>query len=338
MKRNIRLAVIIIFLFLLVYFLYLVRASLYPFIIALFLAYVLNPAVCYIEIKGLPRLWAIIVMYSVVFSAIILVSNHIFPILLRDLESLGKQLPQIAAKVEELLFVFQSKYQSSALPNSMRTAIDDNIVAIEQQVQAFAASLTNAVVDIIGRGVGLAITPVLAFYLLYDSEAIKEKILLLFPRRWHGEMVLICTDIDKVLGGMIRGQLLVATIVGFLVSLGLYFLNVPFAILIGILAGLFDFIPYFGAFIGAVPAITLALLESPWLAGKVVLLFLVVHQLESVVISPKIIGENTGLHPLSVIFFVFAGGEMFGIAGMLLGVPVAAVGKVFLQHFFKLLL
>jgi predicted PurR-regulated permease PerM len=99
-----------------------------------------------------------------------------------------------------------------------------------------------------------------------------------------------------------------------------------------------DIIPYFGAFIGATPAVTLALLSSPWLALKVVLLFFAIHQLEGSIIGPQIMGDNVGLHPLSVIFFLFIGGELGGIPGMLLGVPIAAVGKVFIRHIIRMLI
>ncbi|MPM48860.1 hypothetical protein SDC9_95587 [bioreactor metagenome] len=98
-----------------------------------------------------------------------------------------------------------------------------------------------------------------------------------------------------------------------------------------------DIIPYFGAIIGATPAVTLALLHSPILALKVAFLFLIIHQLEGTVIGPKILGESVGLHPLSVIFFVFVGGELGGLPGMLLGVPVAAIVKVVFRHLYKLL-
>ena len=126
--------------------------------------------------------------------------------------------------------------------------------------------------------------------------------------------------------------MLVAALVGIFVSIGLHFLNLGYALLIGLFAGLLDVIPYFGAFIGALPAVGLALVSSPLLAFKVIVLFVIIHQLEGLVIHPQIMGEKVGLQPLSVIFWVFIGGELGGFTGMLLGVPAAAVGKVIVKH------
>jgi predicted PurR-regulated permease PerM len=181
------------------------------------------------------------------------------------------------------------------------------------------------------------ISPILAFYLLHDWFKIKEELLTLLPTKYRRETIAIFKDVDKVLSGVIRGQLTVALIVGVLVTIGLYFLHVKYFLLIAILASMLDVIPYFGAFIGATPAVTLALLHSPLLAFKVAILFFAIHQLEGTVIHPRILGENVGLHPLSVIFFVFVGGELGGFIGMLLGVPLAAIGKVFIRHLFNAL-
>lgn len=336
-KKHVRLAIVILFLLGTVYFLWLVRSGLYPFIIALLLAYLLNPPVCYLETKGLSRGLAITVVYVVLFAIVILGGTRLIPIFVRDLESFAKELPQILSKVEELFYLLQNHYHNSVLPHSMRIAIDDAILSLQQAGQGFVRDLTDGIMGLIAHFIGLAITPILAFYFLHDWRQIKAGFIRLIPCRWRHEYTLALKDVDKVLSGVIRGQLTVAVIVGVLVSSGLYLFNLPFALLIGIAAGLLDVIPYFGAFIGATPAITLALLESPVLAVKVALLFFAIHQLESSIISPKILGESVGLHPITVIFFLFAGGELFGVIGMLLGVPVAAVGKVLIKHGIRML-
>lgn len=337
-KKHFRLTIMLFFVSLTVYFLWLVRSGLYPFIIALVLAYLLNPAVCYLEGKGLSRGLAIALIYIVLFTVIVLGGARLIPIFVRDLESFAGDLPHILEKSEELFFLIQSQYQNFVLPYSMRMAIDDSVLSLQQAGQNFARDLANSIMGLLTHFIGLAITPILAFYFLHDWHEIKEGLFRLVPCRWRNDLTLALKDIDKVLSGVIRGQITVAIIVGVLVSSGLYLFHVPFALLIGFFAGLLDVIPYFGAFIGAAPAITLALLESPILAVKVGLLFLIIHQLEGSVIGPKILGESVGLHPLTVIFFLFAGGELFGIIGMLLGVPVAAVGKVIFKHSIKLLL
>jgi len=321
---------------LIIYFLWLVRGGLYPFIIAFLLAYLLNPAVRWLESKHLKRVWAIIVVYVILFTLVIVGGSQLLPLILRELESFGRELPMMTTKCEELVQVFQMKYQNSAVPVSLRLAIDNSLQSIQIEIQVFVARLVACILDVISHFIGIIITPVLAFYLLHDWHEIGTALLRVAPGSWRRELVLMLQDI--VFSGVIRGQLFVAFIVCILVSLGLLVLGVRYALIIGILAGMLDIIPYFGAFIGATPAVTVALLSSPWLAVKVALLFFIIHQLEGTIISPMILGEKAGLHPLIVIFFLFVGGEFAGLAGMLLGVPLAALGKVVLHHLLKALI
>lgn len=331
-KKYIRLSILVGIVIISAYLLWLVRNGLYPFILALLLAYLLNPAVCFFEKKGISRLWAIIIVYMIVFCIIIVSGATLFPLLVHELDSFNHEIPSMAAKLDELLHAIQNQYQNAVLPYSIRTAVDEAVLSVEETVQVFVEDIVQGIVNIVTHSIGLAITPVLAFYLLHDWYSIKKELLLLVPNSWRGELILVFRDINKVLNGIVRGQLTIAVIVGILVSTGLYIFQLKYALLIGILAGILDVIPYFGAIIGAAPAITIALLHSPWIALKVALLFLAVHQIEGTIIQPKILGESVGLHPLSVIFFVFIGGELGGLIGMLLGVPIAAICKVIIRH------
>lgn len=320
------------------YFFWCVRSALYPFIIGLFLAYLLNPIVCYLEGRGFRRLWAIMMIYLLLFGVVIIGGSKLLTLLIRDLEYFAQDLPRILHRIDELLTVLQSQYQNSALPYSFRLAIDEALLVLEHDIQQFIGEIVNSIIAIARNSIGVVISPILTFYLLYDWYEIKKELLLLVPGRLRTESVSFFRDVDKVLAGIIRGQLTVACIIGICITTGLYFLQVKFALMIGILAGIFDVIPYFGAIIGAAPAVMLAMIESSWLTAQVIVLFVVIQQIEGNVIHPKIIGDNIGLHPLAVIFCVFVGGEMYGIIGMLLGVPVMAIGKVLMRHIMKLVL
>ena len=337
-RTTVRAALLLFFALAVVYFLWFVRGGLYPFLIAFFLAYILNPAVGYFEGKGLKRVWAIACVYVLLFACLFVVGSRLFPIFIHELESFGQELPLMTAKGEELIVALQSQYQQSALPYSLRLALDNGLITIQAALQALVAGVVAGIVHALTHFIGLAISPVLAFYLLHDWHELIAAVLRTLPARWRHETVLILRDVDRVLSGVIRGQVTVAVIVGILVSTGLYLLDVRYALIIGILAGALDVIPYFGAFIGATPAVTVALLSSPVLALKVALLFFVIHQLEGTIIGPKILGENVGLHPLTVVFFLFVGEELGGLAGMLLAVPGGAVGKVLLSHLLRIMI
>lgn len=320
------------------YLFWLVRNALYPFIIGFLLAYMLNPLVCYLEKKHLKRLWAILIIYILLFAVVIIGGSKLITVLLRDVKYFGEELPQILLRIDHVLIFIQSQYQNSELPYSLRIAIDDALLVLEHDMQQCIGQMVNSIITLARNSIGLAISPILAFYVLYDWYEIKVKLLLLLPIRWRAEMILFLDDVNIVLAGIIRGQLTVACMIGVFITVGLYYLQVKFALMIGILAALFDIIPYFGPLIGAAPAVMLAILESPWLATKVAILFFVIQQIEGNIIQPKIMGENIGLHPLTVIFFVFVGEEVGGLLGMLLAVPIAAIGKICIQHLLKALL
>jgi predicted PurR-regulated permease PerM len=177
----------------------------------------------------------------------------------------------------------------------------------------------------------ILLAPVLAFYLLRDICRFKEDFFSLIPHRWQNDIVILTGEINKVLDSYIRGYLLVCLIVGVLTGTAMFLLGVEFALILGLFAGLTELIPYLGPFIGALPAVLLALLKSKWLAVKVILAFLFIQQLEGNVISPKILGDRVGLHPLAVILTLVVAGKLFGLPGMLLAVPSAAVIRIIIS-------
>lgn len=337
-KRQICICVMIFLAILILWFLWMVRGGLYPFILGILIAYLLNPFVEFLEFKGINRLWSLIIVYVVIFSLMIGIGVKFLPVLIRELENFANELPAMSLRFETLLNLCQETYRNWVMPDSMRLAFDEGASRIVAELDLFVKGLVQHILSLLTYIVGIVVSPILAFYILYDWKMIKQKILLFVPAAWRAELMHIFKDVNRVLDGVIRGQIFTSLIVGAVITGGLYLMDVKYALLIGILAGILDVIPYFGAIIGAVPALGVALLYSPLTALKVFVLFFCVHQMEGAVIQPKIMGNTVGLHPLSVIFFVFIGEELGGLAGMLLGVPVAAIGKVLARHVYKLYL
>jgi predicted PurR-regulated permease PerM len=170
--------------------------------------------------------------------------------------------------------------------------------------------------------------PILAFYILKDAGLFRAKFLGIFPNSWRGEINSLLRELGDVLERFVLGELLVSAIIGVLTALGMLILGVKFAFIIGLIAGLAELVPYFGPFIGAIPAIGFALLKSQTTAIYAALVILVIQQLEGNVISPAILGGSVGLHPFLVVFALLAGGELLGIWGLILAVPVAAMLRV----------
>lgn len=313
-------------------FLYSVRAILTPFLLALGLSYLMNPLVTHLKKRGAPRGVGTLVIYAGVTLLVALLGAYLFPRILGQLERLAEALPDEAQQIQARLVSFYARFSRFNVPEPVKGAVDEGIRRAEEALVDAVRRAVSAIPALLPGMTMLALVPVLAFYFTMDFPKIKMWLLSWIPARWRSEVVGLLIEMDEALGSFIRGQLLVSAIVGVLISLGLSIIGVDFALVIGVLAGILDVIPYFGPVIGAVPAIALAFLKSPVLVVYVVVLFVVVNQVESAIVGPNILGEQIGLHPVAVIFAILAGGRLFGVTGVFLAVPVAAIVKVFLRY------
>jgi predicted PurR-regulated permease PerM len=192
----------------------------------------------------------------------------------------------------------------------------------------------SGVLNILIMAVNLVIIPVAMFYLLRDFDIIVEKVFELVPPKNRDLIKEITIEINEVLSKFVRGQLMVASLMAGLYSLGLFIIGTPLSIFIGILAGYANLIPYAGAVFGFVPAFILTLLHHQELAPLlgVTFVFGAVQALEGMIITPRVVGEQIGLHPVVIMIAVLIGVEFFGLLGAVLGVPVAAVAQVLLKR------
>ncbi len=184
--------------------------------------------------------------------------------------------------------------------------------------------------------VNILLLPILAFYFLRDWDKLVERVASTIPRNHVGTITKLARESNDVLGAFIRGQFLVMVALGLIYAIGLSLVGLKLGLLIGLVAGLISFIPYLGATTGIVMAVLAALVQAQGFDLKLLILvgvvFTVGQLLESYVLTPRIVGDKIGLHPVAVIFAVMAGGQLFGFLGMLLALPVAAVSNVLLRY------
>ena len=308
-----------------------VHGVLGPFVLAFILSYLLNPLVEWLEQHRLGRSWAI----AVVFTGIILVIGIgillILPTLYNELSTLATVLPQTVNTVEQFLHGLSEQFKAAGLPSKVIAVLDQHFGQGEEvlagRLQVFLNNLPEALTSI-----GLfVLSPVLAIYFLADWPRLSDGLHRMVQSRWRMEWQRLWQDINHVLRRFLRGHMLVAAIVGVMTGIGVKLIGMDYALLIGLICGISDVIPFFGPLIGGVPSVLLALTKSPFMALKVLLVILVVQQLENDVISPKLMGDSIGLHPLWVVFAILAGGEIGGVWGMILAVPAAAVLRVVLR-------
>ncbi|WP_066637770.1 AI-2E family transporter [Desulfolucanica intricata] len=317
------------------YFLYLIRILFIPLLLAIVFSYLLNPLVTAMEKKGTSRVWAILIAYLAVFIILAAILMYGVPKLIQQLNKFVDTLPVYIHQVQSFIQAIQSRYAHLELPQGMRQIIQQRINWIEQTLLFMVSRIISGLIGLVSYIFYFLMAPIISFYILKDLELLKEKTEKLLPKRYASDILGLVREIDKVLSSFIRGYFTVCLIVGVLTGLAMALLGIEFALILGIIAGLTELIPYFGPVIGALPALVLAFLKSQWLVLKVIIVVLIIHQLEANIISPKILGDRVGLHPLTIIIVILAGGQLGGIMGLLIAVPVAAILKVFIIFAYK---
>lgn len=310
------------------WFFWTVRAILTPFIIALVVAYLLDPAVSFLVSKGFPRTVAILILYLAVALVVSGVVLGLLPRFLGDLNQLAQSVPDYAGRLRFLAASLRDRYRRADLPEGLRVTMDGAISKVATGLQEEISSIMDGVLGFFTGIWSLILAPFVAFYLLQDLDTFKKRAVGCFPRSCRTEVLILAGRIDKVLSGFVRGQLILAAVVALLAGITSHLLGLRFPILLGIFAGLAEIIPYVGPIVGAVPAVLVGLLKSPITGLQVAIAFAIIQQIENAVITPKVMSENVGLHPLTVIFAVLAGGYLAGVWGMVLAVPAAGVIRV----------
>jgi predicted PurR-regulated permease PerM len=308
-------------------------------IAATFFAYLIYPAVTWLQRRRFPRWAAIATMYLALALVIGGTLAYLGPVVGDQARNLTQELPTLVGETRDAI-VNANNSLLDAVPAEARQAAAaalDDIVRQGQtaagevagQALRFAASLAAFITAAI-------LVPLLAFYILLDVDRLRSMLVDIFPRRHRERALLLLADIDSVVGGFVRGQLIVGAIVGALVTLLLVAFRIKYALLIGVFAGVVDMVPYVGAIAGAVPAVLLALFEhGPGVAFLLALGFGLMYELEGHIIAPAIVGHRVGLTPLMVIVAILIGAEVGGIGGMFLSVPVAGIIKVLWKNFMR---
>ncbi|MDA8193937.1 MAG: AI-2E family transporter [Thermaerobacter sp.] len=313
-----------------------VRAILLPFIFALVLAYLLAPTVDgIVRYARINRVAAIFAAYALVGVTIAVAAIYLIPLLLQESLEVIHLVPNLVTGAQSGWNAWLIRFHQAPIPPAARNAITQTGAHLQGKLWAALRQVISAMFGLVPGVVSVVVAPVLGFYLLKDLDRVRARFWQVVPVNWQEAVYKLGFDVDGALSGFIRGQLLVALAVGLLSTVWVAMLGIPFSALIGVVAGVTDVIPYVGPIAGAIPAVLLGLNRSPLIALYAGAGFVAIHQLEGTVIAPKVVGDSVGLHPLAVIFAILAGGELAGVAGLLLGVPLAAVLKVVLSHLYN---
>lgn len=315
--------------------LYRLRSLLLLFVLALFLTYLIEPLVVALERRGAPRDAAIL---SVFLVAALLIAGGVallLPALAEELEKALKALPAYLEDFGRIAVRLEGLYRRLRLPADLRAVFDRLLVRARLGLEHFLGTVFTALLGFLPGSFSLLLVPIIAYYLSRDYPVAVRRLSTWLAARSRPELLAKLAAVDRTLRLYFRALALELLATTLLLVLGLSLLRLEFALLLGVVAGVFNIIPYFGPLLGAVPAVLLASAHSPWRAVYVIFLFLAVNQFEASVLIPRLVGRRVGLHPLLVIFALLAGGELFGLPGLILAVPAAAVAKAVLVEYLK---
>jgi predicted PurR-regulated permease PerM len=316
-----------------IYFLFLVREVVLSFAVGAFLAYLLFRPVTYIEKKGLSRTGAIIMLYLIFVGLLSLVLWMAVPSMVAELSDIARVMPRYADQAQD----FAARVEKLDLPDQVHQIIRENTAKIEGFIYSSLKGFIAGIYKFLSKIFVIIFAPILAFYILKDWDKIKDTFLNLFTPGARADCIVLAKEMDTVLIEFFKGHLMVATMVGTLTGLAALIIGVKYALLIGIVSGITNLIPYFGPFLGGIPAVGLALAESGRMALYMAAAIVVIQQVESNLVTPRIIGDRLGLHPLVIVFSLLAGGQLLGIWGMLFAVPLTGILKVAVNFaFYKL--
>ncbi|HHY93819.1 MAG TPA: AI-2E family transporter [Firmicutes bacterium] len=310
---------------------YLARGALPPFILALALVYLFHPPVTWLEKKGLSRTQAILAVYGIAVTLGTAFLILLLPQFLSQINLAVAQIPGYVFSLGRWAAGWQQRFDNGWLPGVFQAALDDALLTAQGAVVSGARNVVQSILHAAPLVASLFLAPFLAFFFLRDLESIKDWWHRILPFRVGGEVRATLAEMDAAVGGFFRGQVLVAMTVGLLVAGAMYLLGMPFPLLLGLVAGITDLIPYFGPVLGGIPAVLLASLRGPLVVAEVVVALAAIQQVESGLLAPRIIGSRTGLHPLIVAGAVLAGGCLFGFAGAILAVPLAGALRPLLR-------
>lgn len=319
-------------LLLVIVFFYTIRSVLPPFVIAFLIAWLLDPLIDRLEAHKWPRMLAVFCVFAIFLAIFAIGLIFLIPAVIDQAKQLAKDFPNYLDKTQQYLTHMMHTYRHILLKFKLPTTFQDVLITYGDKLNTWFNSVVKAItgwiVSNFPKAIWIILVPLISFYCLNDIDRIRMKTSLLIPEKWRLRTTHIVTRMSNVFSNYVRGLLIVCLIYGIATSLLLSILGLQYSILIGLFAGILYAVPYVGATSTALLVffVTLAThnensLHAIWVSPVSVL---IQNQAFDLFISPRILGKSVGLHPVLSLFALLAGGRLFGLAGMILAVPVAA--------------
>lgn len=310
-----------------------------PLLIGIVLYYLFNPIISFFEKKKVPRIVSIIVFYLILILLIVWASSAALPALYEQIELLVQAFPGYIQSLSNNLEPFFSRFISSDNFNQLSSQVEGLLSDLPERavdfLQGGISGLSNVVSGVTNVVVTTIFVPVILFFLLKDDKQFASTFINILPPSWRKDFIRVIKQMSNQAGSYVKGQMIVATALGLMTYIGFKIIGLKFAGVLGLTTGLLSVIPYLGPTLSFIPAITIAMLDSWFMVVKLLIVWVVVQFIEGNILQPNIMGQQLSIHPLTIIIILFVAGDMAGIFGMIFGVPIYAILKVFVLYWFE---
>lgn len=310
-------------------FVYSVRSVVGIFFVAFVVAASLDPWVDKMQKYRIPRPVSILSIYIIILGIMSLAVFLLIPPISHEVQDIAKNFPKYYERFIEIFTFFKSASERFGFSQSAQESIKSLSTGLNSLTHGLLTTLTS----IFGGFVSFFGILVITFYMTIDEDGIKKFLRSVAPVKYQPYLVHKIHQIQNKLGLWLQGQLLLTVIIGVISYVGLVILGVDYALVLALVAGISEFIPYIGPIVGAVPAVFLATAQSPFKGLMVLLLYIVIQQLENQLIQPKVMQRSVGLNPVATILVMLVGAQVAGFVGVILAIPAATIIWVFLEDF-----
>ena len=310
-----------------------------PVILSGLLFYLLNPLVDLMEKYKINRVLAISIIFVVIAILLIWGLAVAIPNLQHQVVTFARNVPSYLEDADKVINDLVTK----RLPDDFRPQLEQVLANFSSQATSWASDISSRAVNWLSALisatsqviVALIIMPFMLFYLLRDGKGLRDHITQFLPTKFREPVGKILTDVNQQLSNYVRGQITVAVIVAIMLIIFFKIIGLRYAVTLGISAGVLNLVPYLGSFLAMIPALVLGLIAGPVMLLKVIIVFIVEQTIEGRFVSPLILGSQLNIHPITILFVLLTSGSMFGIWGVLLGIPIYASAKVVISAIFE---
>ncbi|HFI0246110.1 TPA: AI-2E family transporter [Streptococcus suis] len=316
-----------------------IEIILLPMLLTGLLYYLLNPIVDWLEKYKISRTAAISVLFVLIGLLLVWGLAVAIPSIQEQVTSFAQNLPSNIQKIEShVTTLLENEQFEQFRPTAleMLNKVNDQIISYAQKFSSsavnWASSLISTASQII---VAILIMPFILFYLLRDGQQLNAHVTQYLPTKWRSSVSKVLTDVNAQLSNYVRGQVTVAIIVALMFSVMFSLIGLSYPVTLGVMAGFLNLIPYLGSFLAMIPAVILGLIAGPVMLIKVLIVFMVEQTIEGRFVTPLIIGSSLSIHPITILFVLLTAGQMYGVLGVLLGIPIYASIKVVVKVIFE---